>query len=89
MVAPQTAAWGDIPQRQGSQYCSHEFQRALKDWGMRSSMSRKCNCWDNAPTESFWGRLKTAVDPLQCSAAAAKNMMPMWRSVEESSEVFA
>ena len=44
----------------GSQYCSHEVQRALKDWGIRSSMSRKGNCWDNAPTESFWGRLKTA-----------------------------
>ena len=44
----------------GSQYCSGEFQGALKDWGMRSSMSRKGNCWDNAPTESFWGRLKTA-----------------------------
>ncbi|MBR3258166.1 MAG: IS3 family transposase [Eggerthellaceae bacterium] len=44
----------------GSQYCSHEFQDALKGWGMRSSMSRKGNCWDNAPTESFWGRLKTA-----------------------------
>ncbi len=44
----------------GSQYCSHEFQGALKGWGMRSSMSRKGNCWDNAPTESFWGRLKTA-----------------------------
>ena len=44
----------------GSQYCSHEFQDALKDWGMRSSMSRMGNCWDNAPTESFWGRLKTA-----------------------------
>ena len=27
---------------------------------MRSSMSRKGNCWDNAPTESFWRRLKTA-----------------------------
>ena len=44
----------------GSQYCSHEFQDALKDWGMRSSVSRKGNCWDNSPTESFWGRLKTA-----------------------------
>ena len=44
----------------GSQYCSHEFQQALSDWGIRSSMSRKGNCWDNAPTESFWGRLKTA-----------------------------
>ena len=44
----------------GSQYCSHEFQDALKGWEIRSSMSRKGNCWDNAPTESFWGRLKTA-----------------------------
>ena len=44
----------------GSQYCSHEFQTALAKWKVRSSMSRKGNCWDNAPTESFWGRLKTA-----------------------------
>ena len=44
----------------GSQYCSHEFQDSLKAWGMRSSMSRKGNCWDNSPTESFWSRLKTA-----------------------------
>lgn len=44
----------------GSQYCSHSFQAALKKWKVRSSMSRKGNCWDNAPTESFWGRLKAA-----------------------------
>jgi transposase InsO family protein len=42
----------------GSQYCSHDFQAALKGYGMRSSMSRKGNCWDNAPTESLWGSLK-------------------------------
>lgn len=44
----------------GSQYCSHEFQAALKAYGMRSSMSRKADCWDNAPTESLWGSLKRA-----------------------------
>ena len=44
----------------GSQYCSAEFQNALKQWDIRSSMSRKANCWDNAPTESFWGSLKRA-----------------------------
>jgi transposase InsO family protein len=44
----------------GSQYCSHDFQATLTKWGMRSSMSRKGNCWDNSPIESFWGRLKTA-----------------------------
>jgi len=27
---------------------------------MRSFMSRKADCWDNAPTESFWGSLKRA-----------------------------
>jgi putative transposase len=42
----------------GSQYCGNEFQAALKGYGMKSSMSRKGNCWDNAPTESLWGRLK-------------------------------
>ena len=42
----------------GSQYCGDEFQDALKEYKMKSSMSRKGNCWDNAPTESLWGRLK-------------------------------
>ena len=41
-----------------TQYCSDDFQRALTEYGMRSSMSRKGNCWDNAPTESLWGSLK-------------------------------
>ena len=44
----------------GSQYCSHQFQATLTKWKVRSSMSRKGNCWDNSPIESFWGRLKTA-----------------------------
>ena len=42
----------------GSQYCSGKFQDALSSYGMRSSMSRKGDCWDTAPTESLWGRLK-------------------------------
>ena len=42
----------------GSQYCSHEFQSELKRFEMKSSMSCKGNCWDNAPMESLWGRLK-------------------------------
>ena len=44
----------------GAQYCSKTFQDALKAYGMRSSMSRKADCWDNAPTESLWGSLKRA-----------------------------
>ena len=42
----------------GSQYCSHAFQNTLAEYGMKSSMSGKGNCWDNAPTESLWGSLK-------------------------------
>ena len=43
-----------------SQYCAREFQDTLKAWEIRSSMSRKGDCWDNAHTESLWGHLKTA-----------------------------
>jgi transposase InsO family protein len=42
----------------GSQYCSLEYQRQVKAAGLVASMSRKGNCYDNAPTESFWGSLK-------------------------------
>jgi putative transposase len=42
----------------GSQYASLPFQEKLKDYGMICSMSRKGNCWDNAPTESFFNSLK-------------------------------
>ncbi|MQR02783.1 IS3 family transposase, partial [Glaciimonas sp. GS1] len=44
----------------GSQYCSKLFQDSLTAYGMRSSMSRKGNCWDNSPPESLWGALKVA-----------------------------
>jgi putative transposase len=43
----------------GSQYCSHEYEALLRGHGMRASMSRKGNCYDNAPIESFFGTLKT------------------------------
>lgn len=44
----------------GSQYCSGLFQDTLKAYSMSSSMSRRGDCWDNAPTESLWGSLKVA-----------------------------
>ena len=43
----------------GSQYCSDEYRGFLKQFGMKVSMSRRGNCYDNAPMESFWGTLKT------------------------------
>ena len=42
----------------GSQYASLVFQEKLGRYGMVCSMSRKGNCWDNAPTESFFNSLK-------------------------------
>ena len=42
----------------GSQYCAHDYQKLLTQFGMTVSMSRKGDCWDNAPMESFWGTLK-------------------------------
>ena len=42
----------------GSQYASHAFRKLLKENGVRGSMSRKGDCWDNAVVESFFGSLK-------------------------------
>ena len=42
----------------GSQYCSEEYQALLKQHGALVSMSRKGNCYDNAPMESFFSTLK-------------------------------
>ena len=42
----------------GSQYCSEEYRALLEQFGLTVSMSRKGNCYDNAPMESFWGTLK-------------------------------
>ena len=42
----------------GVQYCAHEYRRLMDQFKMRASMSRKGNCYDNAPMESFWGVLK-------------------------------
>jgi len=43
----------------GSQYASKAYQNLLKNYGMKASMSRKGNCYDNACIESFFGTLKT------------------------------
>ena len=43
----------------GSQYCSRRYQKLLKQFGILPSMSRKGNCYDNAPMENFFGILKS------------------------------
>ncbi len=47
----------------GSQYCAQDYQRLIRQFGMQCSMSRRGNCNDNAPMESFWGRLKNELVP--------------------------
>jgi len=42
----------------GSQYASEHYQRLLAKHGITCSMSRKADCWDNAPMESFFASLK-------------------------------
>ena len=42
----------------GVQYRAHKYQDLIRSHGGQISMSRKGNCWDNAPMESFFSRLK-------------------------------
>lgn len=51
---------------QGSHYTSPRYQKLLKKYGLNQSMSRRGNCWDNAPQESFFGHLKDEVDYKSC-----------------------
>jgi putative transposase len=43
---------------QGTHYTHPNFQKLAKKLGLRQSMSRRGNCWDNAPQESFFGHFK-------------------------------
>lgn len=52
---------------QGSHYTSVHFIRIVNDLGLRQSMSRRGNCWDNAPQESFYGHMKDELaDKMSC-----------------------
>lgn len=43
---------------QGCHYTSISFRELVNNLGLRQSMSRRGNCWDNAPQESFFGHMK-------------------------------
>ena len=51
---------------QGCHYTSPIFQRLLKKYKLGQSMSRRGNCWDNAPQESFFGHMKDEIDYKNC-----------------------
>lgn len=48
---------------QGSHYTSTTFIQIMEDYDLRRSMSRRGNCWDNAPQESFFGHMKDHLLP--------------------------
>ena len=54
---------------QGCHYTSKKFREIVKDSNLRQSMSRRGNCWDNAPQESFFGHMK---DHIMYKIAAAE-----------------
>jgi transposase InsO family protein len=51
---------------QGAHYTSYRFIQLITDNNLRQSMSRKANCWDNAPQESFFGHMKDEIDIRGC-----------------------
>ena len=64
-LALQRALWSRKPPNglmvhtdQGSQFVSDSYRKLLKAWGLKQSMSRRGNCWDNAIIESFFKTFK-------------------------------
>ncbi|KYZ77687.1 integrase [Anaerosporomusa subterranea] len=53
---------------QGSHYTSPKFQKLLKSYKLGQSMSRRGNCWDNAPQESFFGHMKDEINYKDCTS---------------------
>ena len=52
---------------QGCHYTSISFRQLLQDKKLRQSMSRRGNCWDNAPQESFFGHMKDDLHLERCN----------------------
>ncbi len=68
----------------GSQYCAQDYRQLLEQFGMKASMSRRGNCYDNAPMESFWGSLKNELVH-HCRYATRAEAMA---SIREYIEIF-
>lgn len=58
---------------QGSHYTSTSFRTLISNYNIRQSMSRRGNCWDNAPQESFFGHMKSEL----------KDKIKTWDSYEQ------
>lgn len=68
----------------GSQYCSQNYGLLLGSYSIKASMSRKGNCYDNAPMESFWGILKSELIH-HCRFATRREAI---REITEYIEIF-
>jgi len=51
---------------QGGHYTSYKFVELMENNDITRSMSRRANCWDNAPQESFFGHMKDEIDISGC-----------------------
>ncbi|PGU97778.1 integrase, partial [Bacillus cereus] len=66
----------------GSQYASNDYQKQLQQYGMKCSMSRKGNCYDNACIESFHGVLKKELIYQQQYKTRAQAQQDIWEYIE-------
>lgn len=64
---------------QGCHYTSYKFIELVNNLELRRSMSRRGNCWDNAPQESFFGHMKDELDFSNCNSFdEVKAMVDNW-----------
>ncbi len=68
----------------GAQYCAYDYQDRLRQLGLIPSMSRKGNCYDTSPRESFWGTLKAELVPHRRYDTREQ----AWREITAYIEVF-
>ena len=65
---------------QGCHYTSVSFRELIEDLGLRQSMSRRGNCWDNAPQESFFGHMK---DELRVASSNWNTYEDVQKSIDD------
>lgn len=64
---------------QGMHYTSYKFIEIVTNSNLRQSMSRRGNCWDNAPQESFFRHMKDEIDIKQCTCfSEVKSLIDDW-----------
>jgi transposase InsO family protein len=66
----------------GSQYCSKQYRKLIKDNQLVGSMSRKGNCWDNAISESFFHTLKIELVHQQCYLTRLMAKQSLFQTIE-------